>query len=152
MKNKIEEIKRQLAEIKVETKEQLEEYRLKFLSKNGSIQSLFADFKNVPKEEKPQMGQLMNVLKKDAQALFDKFKSEIKTTDATDEKKPDLTMPVNFEKPGSRHPISLVRNEIIDIFSRVGFTISEGPEVEDDFHVFSEFGEPKGVPKGVQKS
>ena len=146
MKNKIEEIKQQLADIKVDSKEQLEEFRLKFLSKNGSIQSLFADFKNVPKEEKPQMGQLMNILKKDAQSLFDKLKSGIKTDDSKDEKKIDLTMPVNFEKPGSRHPISLVRNEIADIFARIGFTISEGPEVEDDFHVFSALNFPPEHP------
>ena len=146
MKNKIEEIKQQLANIKVETKEQLEDFRLKFLSKNGSIQSLFADFKHVAKEDKPQMGQLMNILKKDAQAIFDKLKYEINTGDSTEEKKLDLTMPVNFEKPGSRHPISLVRKEIIDIFTRIGFTISEGPEVEDDFHVFSALNFPPEHP------
>jgi len=146
MKNKIEEIKQQLADIKVESKEQLEDFRLKFLSKNGSIQSLFADFKNVPKEEKPKMGQLMNILKKDAQAIFDQLKSEIKSDNSTEEKKIDLTMPVNFEKPGARHPISLVRKEIIDIFARIGFTISEGPEVEDDFHVFSALNFPPEHP------
>jgi len=146
MKNKIEEIKQQLADIKVDSKEQLEEFRLKFLSKNGSIQSLFADFKNVVKEEKPQMGQLMNVLKKDAQALFDKLKSEIKSSDSQEEEKLDLSMPVNSEKPGSRHPISLVRNEIVDIFERIGFVISEGPEVEDDFHVFSALNFPPEHP------
>ncbi len=146
MKEKIEEIKKQLAEIKVETKEQLEDFRLKYLSKNGSIQSLFAEFKNVPKEEKPKMGQMLNVLKKEAQEMFNQLKTSLASADTGDEEKPDLSMPADFERLGARHPISLVRNEIVDIFSRIGFTISEGPEVEDDFHVFSALNFPPEHP------
>ncbi len=129
MKLKIEELHKQLEEIKIETAEQLEDYRQNFLSKKGKIQTLFADFKNVPKEEKPEVGQLVNVLKNNAQNLYNELKATLSNGDAGDEAKIDLTRPVEFSHIGARHPISMVRKEIIDIFNRIGFVISEGPEV-----------------------
>ena len=146
MKLKIEELQKQLEEIKIETTEQLEDYRQNFLSKKGKIQSLFSDFKNVSKEEKPEVGQLVNVLKNNAQNLYNELKSNLTNGDAGDEVKIDLTRPVEFSHIGARHPISMVRKEIIDIFNRIGFVISEGPEVEDDFHIFTALNFPKEHP------
>ncbi len=146
MKDKAKDIQAQLEELKIETLEQLEEYRQTFLSKKGMIQALLADFKNVPKEEKPAMGQLVNQLKNQAQEMYNSLKSGLEETNKGGDEKIDLTRPVEFSHIGARHPISLVRKEIIDIFNRIGFVISEGPEVEDDFHIFTALNFPKEHP------
>ena len=146
MKSKIEELQKQLGEIKIESAEQLENYRLEYLSKKGKIQALLADFKDVPKEEKPEVGQLVNVLKNNAQNLYNELKANMGSSNSSDEEKIDLTRPVEFSHIGARHPISMVRKEIIDIFNRIGFVISEGPEVEDDFHIFTALNFPKEHP------
>lgn len=146
MKENIEEIKKQLTELKIESEEQLEAYRIQFLSKKGKIQALFEDFKNVAKEDKPAVGQMVNVLKNQAQDLYHALKGEIKKKDDAGNGDIDLTRPVEFSHLGSRHPISLVRKEIIDIFNRIGFVISEGPEVEDDFHIFTALNFPEEHP------
>ena len=146
MKLKIEALHKQLGEIKIETEDQLETYRQEFLSKKGKIQTLFADFKNVSKEEKPEVGQLVNVLKNKALELYNELKSELGNKGGSEEAKFDLTRPVEFSHIGARHPISMVRKEIIDIFNRIGFVISEGPEVEDDFHIFTALNFPKEHP------
>jgi len=146
MKEKIEDIKQQLENLKIESLDQLEDFRIQFLSKKGRIQALFADFKNVAKEEKPKVGQMMNVLKTDAQEIYNDIKEKLSSTDINTDKKMDLTRPVEFSHIGARHPISLVRNEIIEIFNRIGFVISEGPEVEDDFHIFTALNFPPEHP------
>ena len=146
MKSKIEELQKQLGDIKIESVEQLEVFRQEYLSKKGKIQALLADFKNVPKEEKPEVGQLVNVLKNNAQNLYNELKANIGSSNSSDEEKLDLTRPVEFSHIGARHPISMVRKEIIDIFNRIGFVISEGPEVEDDFHIFTALNFPKEHP------
>ncbi len=147
MKEKIEDIKQQLENIKIDSIEQLEDFRIQFLSKKGKIQGLFADFKNVAKEEKPKFGQMMNVLKNQAQEIYNDIKAEVSSKeDTTTNYKLDLTRPVEYSHIGARHPISLVRNEIIDIFNRIGFVISEGPEVEDDFHIFTALNFPPEHP------
>lgn len=146
MKEKIEELKQQLEEAKIESKEHLEDFRLAYLSKKGKIQALFADFKNVAKEDKAAVGQMINVLKNQAQDLYNSLKEELSTQEGSGEKEFDLTRPVDFSALGARHPISLVRKEIIDIFNRIGFVISEGPEVEDDFHIFTALNFPEEHP------
>jgi len=146
MKNKIEDIKEQLESLKIDSIEQLEDFRIQFLSKKGKIQGLFADFKNVAKEEKPKVGQMMNVLKNQAQEIYNEIKDGLSSQEVGTDKKMDLTRPVEFSHIGARHPISLVRNEIIEIFNRIGFVISEGPEVEDDFHIFTALNFPPEHP------
>jgi len=122
----------------------LEAFRIKFLSKKGVVTALFADFRNVAPEHRKEMGQLMNSLKTAVQdkivSLKDSFESTVESTI-----KPDLTLPSNSPL-GTRHPLSIVRNDIIDIFSRIGFTVSEGPEIEDDFHNFSALNFPADHP------
>jgi phenylalanyl-tRNA synthetase alpha chain len=126
------------------TGEELEAFRLKFTSKKGLIASLFADFKTVPPDERKAMGVLLNELKDKAQEKLHEFKHLAETSTAT-VNKTDLTMPAG-KFQGARHPISIVRNQINDIFKRIGFTISEGPEIEDDFHNFTALNFPPEHP------
>ncbi len=116
--------------------EELESFRLKFLSKKGLLSDLFEDFKNVPPELKKEVGQKLNMLKQEAFDRYNIIKSSFADTDEKTEGS-DLSRPALPFQLGSRHPISIVRNEIIDIFSRIGFIVSEGPEIEDDDHVFT---------------
>lgn len=146
MKDKIKDLQEKIQAFHVESQEQLEQFRLDFLSKKGQLQALFEDFKTVPKEEKPAMGQLINELKKVAQERFTTLKESFESRQGDADALDDLTRPVDFEPLGARHPISLVRREIVEIFNRIGFTISEGPEVEDDFHNFTALNFPPEHP------
>jgi len=130
-----------------QTKEQVEEYRIKWLSKKGEVSALFDDFKNVPSDIKKEVGQKLNTLKTKAQdkinQLKEKFESEEKDTAVS----VDLSLP-GFPtlQNGSRHPLTLVKNQIIGIFSRIGFTVSDGKEIEDDWHNFTALNTPENHP------
>jgi phenylalanyl-tRNA synthetase alpha chain len=136
MLQKISDLIKEVSTFSVQSPEELELFRLKFLSKKGLISDLFEDFRNVPPSEKKEVGQKLNLLKQDAIEKYNSLKSDLSTTEDNSEAI-DLTRPSTPFPTGSRHPISIVRNEIIDIFSRLGFTVSEGPEIEDDDHVFT---------------
>jgi phenylalanyl-tRNA synthetase alpha chain len=136
MKNKIQELLQEINQLVAANNEELENLRIKYLSKKGEISNLFNDFRNVPNEEKREVGQLLNDLKNLAQEKFNTLKESFQHQQ-TDAVKNDLTRTADPIALGTRHPISIVRNEIIDIFSRLGFSIAEGPEIEDDWHVFS---------------
>ena len=123
---------------------ELESFRLYFLGKKGKLNELFSVFKNIPNESKKEFGQVINALKKNAQAKVDEYKGSFETPDAPE--KLDLTRPVALNNLGSRHPLSIVRNDIVEIFNRIGFTVSEGPEIEDDWHNFSALNTPKEHP------
>ncbi|MCU0471784.1 MAG: phenylalanine--tRNA ligase subunit alpha [Bacteroidales bacterium] len=128
-----------LAEISAATvngPDELESFRLKFLSKKGLLSDLFEEFRNVPAADKKETGQKLNLLK---QKALDKYNLLRDGLQSSDEKSSynDLSMPAFPWNHGSRHPISIIRNEIINIFERIGFTVSEGPEIEDDDHVFT---------------
>jgi phenylalanyl-tRNA synthetase alpha chain len=135
MQEKIEQLVRQVDGFVASTKEEVEALRIKYLSKKGEITALFNDFRNVPNEQKREIGQLLNELRNKAQdkinALKESFDGVAETTAGT-----DLSRTADPIALGTRHPLSIVKNEIIDIFARIGFTIAEGPEVEDDWHVF----------------
>ena len=146
MKTKIEELLSEVEAFKAEGKDQLETFRIQLLGSKGKIKALFADFKNVPNAEKKEVGQLINDLKNKAQAKFDEFKTLLEANNTTSTNEQDLTRTPFPTEIGSRHPISIVRNEIIDIFSRIGFTVSEGPEIEDDWHNFSALNFPPEHP------
>ena len=122
-----------------------EDFRLEFLSKKGKIQSLFSDFRQVPADKKKETGKLLNNLKMLAQDKFNQL-SKGQESDGTSAQIPDPSLPGDVVPLGSRHPVSIVRNEIINIFLRLGFTISEGPEIEDDWHVFSALNFPRNHP------
>lgn len=124
----------------------VEEIRIKYLGKKGLLNDMFAEFKNVPKEDKKEIGLLLNDLKTLAEGTIETLKESLESSDEQKGDKDDLTKPSNLFSLGSRHPLSMVRNEIIDIFSRVGYVVAEGPEIEDDWHVFSALNFPPEHP------
>ena len=136
MLEKIESLKTAIAQITASNKEEVEALRIKYLSKKGEISALFNDFRTVPNDQKKEIGQRLNELKVMATDKINALREgvEAKAETLTDI---DLTRPAAMQPLGTRHPLSLVRNEIISIFSRLGFTIADSPEIEDDWHVFS---------------
>ena len=134
----IEEIKTLLArvdELKAENEEQLEALRLEFLSKKGKVNQLMANFRNVAADQKKEVGVYLNQLKTALQKRFNTLKQELATAEE-DHSALDLTRTPYPIRLGTRHPLSLVKQEIIDIFGRMGFSLADGPEIEDDWHVF----------------
>ena len=136
MLEKIEQLIAEINNLKVQSADELEALRLKYLSKKGAINDLMADFRNVPNEQKREIGQKLNELKNLAQDKINSLKEAFEAKKAVDEK-PDLTRTAYPAPLGTRHPLNIVKNEIIEIFSRLGFVLADGPEVEDDWHVFS---------------
>ena len=134
----IEEIKTLLARVdeqKAENEEQLEALRLEFLSKKGKVNQLMANFRNVAADQKKEVGVYLNQLKTALQERFNTLKQELATAEE-DHSALDLTRTPYPIRLGTRHPLSLVKQEIIDIFGRMGFSLADGPEIEDDWHVF----------------
>jgi phenylalanyl-tRNA synthetase alpha chain len=136
MLEKISELIKEVSSFSATNGEELELFRLKYLSKKGLLSALFDDFKNVIPEQKKEVGQNLNILKQQVLDKYNSFKAGLAATDYKSENT-DLSRPAFPFYNGSRHPISIVRNEIIEIFMRIGFTVSEGPEIEDDDHVFT---------------
>jgi len=145
MLEKIKALQEEIEKIVVSGKEEVEELRLKYISKKGTISQLFEDFKNVSPEQKKEVGAAINTLKSFAldqiNALKESFEAAVNGDSGT-----DLSMPGEPLKLGTRHPLSLVKNEIIGSFGRLGFTVAEGPEIEDDWHVFSALNFPPEHP------
>lgn len=133
---KIEELLKEISSLQASNAEELEAIRIKYLSKKGVINDLMADFRNVPAELKKEVGMKLNDLKTQTQERIAALKEQF-GQNQSDRNEQDLTRTAYPIKPGTRHPLSIVRNEIIDIFARLGFNIAEGPEIEDDWHVFS---------------
>ena len=136
MLDKINKLLTEISSLPVKNHEELELFRLKYLSKKGLISELFEAFRLVPVSEKKDIGQSLNLLKQTAHDRYNNLKSELKSSSDVSTFD-DLTRPSFPWYLGSRHPISIVRNEIISIFEKIGFTVSEGPEIEDDDHVFT---------------
>ena len=133
---KIEQLLQEVEALTASNAEELEALRIKYLSKKGAINELMADFRNVPAEQKKEVGMKVNELKNKAQDKINALKEQFESQDSGCDDL-DLTRsayPINL---GTRHPLTIVKNEIIDIFARLGFSIADGPEVEDDWHVFS---------------
>lgn len=148
MLEKIDKLLVEVESFAAQTKEQVEEYRIKWLSKKGEISALFDDFKHVSGDVKKEVGQKLNLLKNKAQDKINELKETFEARQWNDTRSlADLTLP-GFPslQNGSRHPLSLVKNEIIAIFSRIGFTVSEGKEIEDDWHNFTALNTPENHP------
>ncbi len=136
MIDKINQLKKEIESLTASKAEEIEALRIKYLSKKGEISALFNDFRNVAAESKREVGQLLNELKNSATEKINALREAL--SDAADENNGiDLTRTAYPQPLGTRHPLSIVRDEICDIFARLGFSIAEGPEVEDDWHVFS---------------
>lgn len=146
MKEKINQILKEVSCFSPENKEEIEQFRIKYLSKKGVITGLFSEFKNVPKELRKEIGQYLNDLKNNVQEKVNSLKQSFEEIDELTTSEKDLSLPADFIQLGSRHPLSIIRNRIIDIFSKIGFTVSEGPEIEDDWHNFSALNFPEEHP------
>jgi phenylalanyl-tRNA synthetase alpha chain len=136
MLDRIKNLADEIASVNVNTPADLEAFRISYLSKKGQITELFEEFRDVPPDQKREVGQKLNELKQYAIERYNSLKKDLGSIEdkATEN---DLTRPAFPYPSGSRHPISVVRREIIDIFSRIGFVVSEGPDIEDDNHVFT---------------
>lgn len=133
---KIDELLQEVKNISATNADEIEALRLKYLSKKGAITALMTDFRNVPAVQKKAVGIKINELKQTAQDRINELKEQLETSDNESEAI-DLTRTPYPIKLGTRHPLTIVTNEIIDIFSRMGFVLADGPEVEDDLHVFT---------------
>jgi phenylalanyl-tRNA synthetase alpha chain len=147
MKDRIETLNTEIDKATAQTAEQAEQLRIQFLGKKGSITQLFDDFKNnTSPEEKRALGKVLNELKTKATEKIELLKSSTNKGVEYKSSVIDPTLPGNSFNTGSRHPISLVRKKVVDIFSKVGFTVAEGPEIEDDWHNFTALNFPEEHP------
>lgn len=144
-----ETIKAHIEEVKsfqTDNKEQLEAFRIKYLGSKGLLKDFFAEFKNVPNEQKKEFGQVINELKTSAEEKVKAIHDALENKEEAKGIYGDTTRPGEAMNIGSRHPISIVKNQMIDIFSTIGFNVSEGPEIEDDWHNFTALNLPEYHP------
>lgn len=146
MKEKIEKYKQEIENFTADSLDELESFRIKYLSKKGLIPAMFDEFREIPNEQKREIGKRLNELKQLAQTRIAELKAGLEAREERKGSIDDLTRPVDWREPGSRHPVSIVRNQINDIFKRIGFSVAEGPEIEDDFHNFSALNFPPEHP------
>ncbi|WP_378180564.1 phenylalanine--tRNA ligase subunit alpha [Aquimarina sp. SS2-1] len=146
MIDKIKEYISEVEDFSAKTKEEVEAFRIKFLGRKGIIRDYFEEFKNIANDQKKEFGQTINNLQNKVKEKVDSLKDELESKEEDKGAYGDLTRPAEPIALGSRHPISLVKNQIIDIFSRIGFNVSEGPEIEDDWHNFTALNLPEYHP------
>ncbi len=128
------------------SKQEIEAFRIRVLGSKGELKKLFSEFKNVASEEKREFGAILNQLKQKAQDRINELKDKADSGSSSEKENIDLSRPTHLHELGSRHPISVIKNEIIEIFNRIGYQISEGPEIEDDWHNFSALNFPPEHP------
>lgn len=146
MKEKIEAYKKEVATATASDEHELEKFRLRFISKKGALSSLFDEFKQIPNDQKREVGAAMNVLKQQAQEKFKELIEAVNARQASDQSTvPDMTLPP-VVAAGTIHPLSKIKNRIIQIFERQGFNVEEGPEIEDDWHNFTALNFPENHP------
>lgn len=146
MIDKIKELIAEAEEFKAQSKDEIEAFRIKYLGRNGLLNDYFKEFKNVANDQKKEFGQTINTLKSTVQEKVNTLKEEFESKEEEKGIYGDLTRPGEPIEIGARHPISIVKNQIIDIFSRIGFNVSEGPEIEDDWHNFTALNLPEYHP------
>lgn len=146
MKEEIEQILAEIKELKCKTEKDIEDARVRLLGKKGEITKLFEEFRTVAPELKKEFGQKLNVLKKEATAKIEELKSQAAASGAASSDSFDATMPGDPIPLGSRHPVSIARQQIVNIFRKFGYDVAEGPEIEDDYHVFEALNFPPNHP------
>ena len=146
MINKIDELLKRVEAFAPATAAEVEEFRIKILGKKGELTALMEEFKSVPAEQKRELGQKINALKQTAMARINYLKANLQSSTIKSEAIDDMTRPGSATADGTRHPISIVKNQIVEIFSRLGYTVAEGPEIEDDWHNFSALNFPEEHP------
>lgn len=144
MREKIEHVEREISGIVLSTKQEAEAFKIQYLGSKGVLKSLYQEFKTIGAEEKKEIGQRLNELKQRLEQKLSEISWE--ETGNQEKNKIDLTRPGKSTPLGSLHPLTLVRNELIQIFSKIGFSVSEGPEIEDDWHNFSALNFPPDHP------
>lgn len=144
MLNKIDELLNEVNQFHSVVKDEIEQFRIKYNGKKGILNDLFEQFKSVPNDQKKEYGQKINILKQNIIAKLEELKGS--SSNETAAEKEDLTRPAFPLELGARHPISLVKNQIIDIFKSIGFAVSDGPEIEDDWHNFTALNLPEYHP------
>lgn len=142
----IEQLLQQVRDLKCKTSAEVEEARIRLLGKKGDITRLFEEFRTVAPELKKEFGQKLNVLKKEAAAKIEELKSNVQTSSSASSQPFDATLPGDPCPLGSRHPVSIARQEIVSIFRKFGYDVAEGPEIEDDYHVFEALNFPPNHP------
>ena len=146
MIDKINDLLKRVEAFKPQAAAEVEEFRVRMLGRKGEMNDVFEEFKKVAPELKKELGQKINALKTRINDKIAEMKSALENTETDSDAVIDMTRPGSNDPIGSRHPISLVRNEIVDIFARLGYTVAEGPEIEDDWHVFSALNFPPEHP------
>lgn len=145
MIDKIESYKNQVSQFSAANADELEKFRIEYLGRNGILKQLYEDFKSVDNSLKREVGQALNALKSQVQDLVNNW-TDSSSAGAENKNSIDFTRPSSTKRVGARHPLSIVRKEILDIFNRIGFTVADGPEIEDDWHVFSGLNFPPEHP------
>ena len=138
--------KKEIEDIVPDGADALEAYRIRFLGTKGILKGLFSEMKNIPGDKKKEFGLVLNDFKQLAESKYESWKNQVDSADVSDGSHIDLTLPADPVPLGSRHPISLMRNNIVDIFQRLGFAVAEGPEIEDDWHNFTALNLPEHHP------
>lgn len=146
MKEEIEQLLAEIKELKCKTEKDIEDARVRLLGKKGEITKLFEEFRTVAPELKKEFGQKLNVLKKEATAKIEELKAQAAASGAASSDSFDATMPGDPIPLGSRHPVSIARQQIVNIFRKFGYDVAEGPEIEDDYHVFEALNFPPNHP------
>lgn len=146
MKEEIEQILAEIKELKCKTEKDIEDARVRLLGKKGEITKLFEEFRTVAPELKKEFGQKLNVIKKEAAAKIEELKAQAAASGAASSDSFDATMPGDPIPLGSRHPVSIARQQIVNIFRKFGYDVAEGPEIEDDYHVFEALNFPPNHP------
>jgi phenylalanyl-tRNA synthetase alpha chain len=146
MQAKLDQYTAEINQFSPATAEEVESFRIKFLGSKGIVKELFDEFKSVGPEEKRVFGKVLNEFKQVAEAKFETCKAQFESSTSTQKLDTDLTLPGEGMELGARHPLQLVRREIVEIFKKLGFTVAEGPEIEDDWHNFSALNFPEEHP------
>jgi phenylalanyl-tRNA synthetase alpha chain len=148
MLSKVEELKEALKSVTAHSQEELEQFRMQYISKKSVVNQLFGQFKDVPNDQKKEFGAKLNELKQAVQEKFKELIAQIENTSSTGGSGTDIdmTLPSGGQSRGSIHPLTATRNRIVEIFERIGFNVSEGPEIEDDFHNFTALNFPENHP------
>ncbi len=145
MKDSIDLVNKSITDFKIDNSAALEQFRIKFLGSKSEIKSLFSELKSVPNDQKKEIGKLLNDLRIFAEETYENHKSKLETISSV-KSDVDFSRPGESIQTGAHHPISTVKNEIVEIFNRIGYIVSEGPEIEDDWHNFSALNFPKEHP------
>lgn len=146
MKERIHQLLEEVESFQADSAAEAEELRIRYLGKKGVLNDLFADFKNVAAEDRKEVGLLINQLKNKLQEKITQLKDGFENNQSAPATQIDLTLPVDFQELGSRHPVSIVLNKVIEVFTKLGFPVAEGPEIEDDWHNFTALNFPPDHP------